>query len=66
MEDGLAADNAGAGNLTKWKQQAGASGHTFRVPEDIPFPETKAYVQDILDAWAIYRRTYGDELNPPT
>ena len=66
MEDGLAAYNAGAGNLTKWKQQAVASGHTFRVPEDIPFPETKAYVQDILDAWAIYRRTYGDELNPPT
>jgi soluble lytic murein transglycosylase len=66
VEDGLAAYNAGAGNLTKWKQQALASGHTFRVPEDIPFPETKAYVEDILDAWSIYRRTYGDQLNPPT
>lgn len=66
VEDGLAAYNAGAGNLTRWKQQALTAGHTFRVPEDIPFPETKAYVQDILDAWAIYRRTYGDELNPPT
>jgi soluble lytic murein transglycosylase len=66
VEDGLAAYNAGAGNLTKWKQQALASGHTFRVPEDIPFPETKAYVEDILDAWSIYRRTYEDQLNPPT
>jgi len=66
VEDGLAAYNAGAGNLAKWKQQAASSGHTFRVPDDIPFPETKAYVKDILDAWTIYRRTYGDELNPPT
>ena len=65
VPDGLAAYNAGAGNLAKWKQQAVASGHTFRVPEDIPFPETRAYVQDILDAWSIYRRTYGDQLAPP-
>ena len=36
------------------------------APDDIPFPETKAYVQDILDAWAIYRRSYGDELASPT
>lgn len=64
--DGLAAYNAGAANLLRWKQQAASSGHTFQVPDDIPFPETKAYVQDILDAWTIYRRTYGDDLNPPT
>jgi soluble lytic murein transglycosylase len=65
VEDGLAAYNAGAGNLAKWKQRALDAGHTFRVPEDIPFPETKAYVTDILDAWGLYRRTYGDVLNPP-
>ena len=46
-------------------QEALASGHSFRVPEDIPFPETKAYVQDIIEAWAIYRRAYGDELAAP-
>ncbi len=66
IEEGLAAYNAGAGNLAKWKQQALDSGHQFRAPDDIPFPETKAYVQDILDAWAIYRRTYGDDLAAPT
>jgi len=64
VEEGLAAYNAGAGNLARWKQRAAASGHTFQVPGDIPFPETKAYVNDILNAWAIYRRTYGDRLNP--
>jgi len=66
VEEALAAYNAGVGNLARWKQRAVASGHTFQVPEDIPFPETKAYVSDVINAWAIYRRTYGDRLNPPT
>ncbi len=64
--EGLSAYNAGSSNLTKWKQQALASGHAFQVPADVPFPETKAYVEDILDAWPIYRRTYGDQLAAPT
>ncbi len=64
--EGLSAYNAGSSNLTKWKQQALASGHAFQVPADVPFPETKAYVEDIMDAWPIYRRTYGDQLDAPT
>ncbi len=64
--EGLSAYNAGSSNLTKWKQQALASGHAFQVPADVPFPETKAYVKDIMDAWPIYRRTYGDQLDAPT
>ncbi len=64
--EGLSAYNAGSANLTKWKQQALTSGHAFQVPADVPFPETKAYVEDILDAWPIYRRTYGDQLAAPT
>ncbi len=64
--EGLSAYNAGSANLTKWKQQAFTSGHAFQFPADVPFPETKAYVEDILDAWTIYRRTYGDQLAAPT
>ncbi len=64
--EGLSAYNAGSANLTKWKQQALTSGHAFQVPADVPFPETKAYVEDIMDAWPIYRRTYGDQLDAPT
>ncbi len=64
--EGLSAYNAGSSNLTKWKQQALASGHAFQVPADVPFPVTKAYVEDIMDAWPIYRRTYGDQLDAPT
>ncbi len=64
--EGLAAYNAGPSNMTKWKQQALTAGHAFQVPADVPFPETKAYVEDIMDAWPIYRRTYGDQLAAPT
>ena len=66
VPDALAAYNAGAANLAKWKQQALARGGQFRLPDDIPFPETKAYVQDILAAWTVYRRTYGDQLAAPS
>jgi soluble lytic murein transglycosylase len=31
-------------------------------PEEIPFPETRAYVAKVLDARKEYRRTYRDEL----
>jgi soluble lytic murein transglycosylase len=57
----LAAYNAGMGNVDRWVAQAGARGERLDVV-DIPFPETRAYVERVLDARRDYRRTYPDEL----
>lgn len=65
VPEALAAYNGGPANVTEWKRRAEAAGKTLRVPEDIPFAETRSYVTDVLAAWGIYRRTYGDRLAPP-
>jgi soluble lytic murein transglycosylase len=57
----IAAYNGGVGNVERWVAQARAGGHPFRV-SDIPFPETRAYVQRVLQARADYRRTYAGQL----
>jgi soluble lytic murein transglycosylase len=51
----LAAYNAGPGNVDRW----GGSGLSV---EEIPFPETRAYVEDVLDKQRDYRDTYAKEL----
>jgi soluble lytic murein transglycosylase len=51
----LAGYNAGPGNADRW------GGSSLRV-EDIPFPETRAYVEKVLDAQRRYRERYGREL----
>jgi soluble lytic murein transglycosylase len=51
----LAAYNAGPGNADKW----GGSGLNV---SDIPFPETRAYVEEVLDKQREYRRKYPKEL----
>jgi soluble lytic murein transglycosylase len=51
----LAAYNAGPGNVDEW----GGSGLTV---EGIPFPETRAYVEEVLDKRRAYRDEYGKEL----
>jgi soluble lytic murein transglycosylase len=51
----LAAYNAGPGNADKW------GGADLTVAE-IPFPETRAYVEEVLEKKEEYRRTYGKEL----
>jgi soluble lytic murein transglycosylase len=51
----LAAYNAGPGNVDRW----GGSGLTV---EDIPFPETRAYVEGVLDKQRAYREKYAREL----
>jgi len=60
----LAAYNAGPDNLRKWRVDATSKGAELRVPEDIPFPETRKYVTDVLEAWPIYREAYGERLGP--
>jgi peptidoglycan lytic transglycosylase len=51
----LAAYNAGPGNVDRW------GGGNLTVAE-IPFPETRAYVEDVLDKQRAYRDTYAKEL----
>jgi soluble lytic murein transglycosylase len=51
----LAAYNAGPGNADKW------GGAELNV-EDIPFPETRAYVEEVLEKQQEYRRKYAKEL----
>jgi len=51
----LAAYNAGPGNADRW------GGADLSVGE-IPFPETRAYVEEVLEKRDEYRRKYGKEL----
>lgn len=51
----LAAYNAGPGNADKW------GGANLKV-EDIPFPETRAYVEEVLQKRDEYRQKYAKEL----
>jgi len=51
----LAAYNAGPGNADKW------GGSDLNV-SDIPFPETRAYVEEVLDKQREYRHKYPKEL----
>lgn len=61
----LAAYNAGESRLAAWRAEARDRGTVLRVPEDLPFAETRAYVRDVLRERGIYRRAYGDRLGPP-
>ena len=51
----LAAYNAGPGNADKW-------GGADLTVEAIPFPETRAYVEEVLEKRDEYRREYATEL----
>ena len=51
----LAAYNAGPGNADKW-------GGAELTVEAIPFPETRAYVEEVLEKRDEYRREYATEL----
>ena len=51
----LAAYNAGPGNADEW------GGSELRV-EEIPFPETRAYVEEVLEKQRSYREEYAKEL----
>jgi soluble lytic murein transglycosylase len=57
----LAAYNGGETNVNNWVSSAHADGQRFRVG-DIPFPETRAYVQRVLSARGQYRKTYASAL----
>jgi soluble lytic murein transglycosylase len=58
----LAAYNAGEGKVDEWWRGAVDSGQTFDVARHIPFPETRNYVERVLEARRDYRRQYANEL----
>ena len=51
----LAAYNAGEANADRW------GGAALEV-DQIGFPETRAYVENVLDRRDDYRRNYADDL----
>ena len=57
----VAAYNGGLANVDRWVARAIGSGRQLTV-EDIPFPETREYVQRVLSAQQAYRATYPREL----
>jgi soluble lytic murein transglycosylase len=57
----LAAYNGGETNVNLWLARARARGERFTLAQ-IPFPETRAYVQKVLVAQKDYRSTYPTQL----
>jgi soluble lytic murein transglycosylase len=57
----VAAYNAGETNVNRWIEQAGGL-EDFQPEEDIPFPETDSYVDNVIERQAEYRKNYSDEL----
>ena len=57
----IAAYNAGMGNVDRWVARAGGPSN-FDSAKHIPFPETRAYVQNVIERRQQYRDHYGSEL----
>ena len=57
----VAAYNAGLGNVDRWVEKAGGASE-FRSAEHIPVPETRAYVENVMDRRGEYRDNYADDL----
>lgn len=57
----VAGYNAGPGNAKRWQDEAAAAGVPMTIGR-IGFPETRHYVEKVLDAQRDYRRTYASEL----
>jgi soluble lytic murein transglycosylase len=57
----VAAYNGGLANVDKWVAKAKEGGGSLTVAQ-IPFPETREYVQRVMSAQQAYRETYPGEL----
>jgi soluble lytic murein transglycosylase len=57
----VAAYNAGETNVSNWVRAAGGAG-SFDAGRDIPFPETRHYVSNVLHRRGQYAKHYRDEL----
>jgi len=60
-EAALAAYNAGITNVDGWVEEAGGID-SFEVESHVPYPETRAYVENVLERRGDYREHRGDEL----
>jgi soluble lytic murein transglycosylase len=58
----VASYNAGMGVVGEWVRKAHAAGRDHLRARDIPYPETRAYVEKVLTARRVYRQEYGDRL----
>ncbi len=56
--EALAAYNGGVANVDHWVARADGN----LTVDAIPFPETRSYVQKVLNAQGAYRRTYPSQL----
>ena len=54
----LAAYNSGEGRVDAWISEGG-----FDIDRDIPFEETRQYVQDVSEARDVYEELYGSDLD---
>ena len=54
----LAAYNSGEGQVDSWTSEEG-----FDIERDIPFEETKNYVESVLEAREVYTELYGEDLS---
>jgi soluble lytic murein transglycosylase len=61
----LAAYNAGESNLSRWEAGAELKGRSLRVPQDIPFTETRDFVSRVEELAGLYRRSYDGRLGEP-
>ena len=57
----IAAYNAGETNVDRWIRRAGGPADFDRI-DDIPFPETRSYVENVLRSERSYEKHYADEL----
>ncbi len=57
----IAAYNAGETNVDKWVSDAGGPD-AFKTDQDIPFPETRAYVENVMERRGEYRDTHAADL----
>jgi soluble lytic murein transglycosylase len=57
----VAAYNAGLTNVDGWVDRAGGPD-AFDAARDIPFPETRAYVQNVAESRESYREHHSDDL----
>ena len=54
----LASYNAGEGTVDTWLQD-----ESFDISQDIPYPETASYVEDVRETRDTYADLYGTNLN---
>jgi soluble lytic murein transglycosylase len=58
----LAAYNAGEGRVNQWLHGSGKNGGRITDTREIPFAETRKYVENVLAARKQYRQQYAKEL----